>query len=185
MSAVPNGCLLPYPCSRFKTTKDGLSDANSGDVYFNVINDLDVPVKFAPVSGRDEWQYQAGAHRGADTTWEQVVFIGPGKGIQLFGMDRQQWTAEGFAGLSGACASATWAVDVTLGKVQDILLSKLQQMARVDIAACTDADGPNKMKKGKQNKTRTGRFAKLRAKAEAKAKREDERKNKDRETEAA
>ena len=59
-----------------------------------------------------------------------------------------------------------------VGKVQDVLLSNVME-GRLSCEGGDASEKGSKKKKGKQNKTRTGRFEKLRAKAEAKKKRGD------------
>ena len=116
-----------------------------GDVWFNVINDLPIRVGVAPsnyhwdpetqtTSGSvDEWQYRAGQHlTAAAPTWWQNLTVIPGKGAQLFAMDDQLWNftlemnpADMFHAPCTKAGTAQWRVDVTRGKVQDVLLSEV------------------------------------------------------------
>eukprot|EP01047_Picozoa_sp_COSAG01_P032598 COSAG01_NODE_2364_length_7819_cov_14.933549_4_plen_990_part_00 len=107
-----------------------------GDVWFNVINDLPIRVGVAPARATvDEWQSRATAHLPAVTTaatpWQNITVI-PGKGAQLFGMDDQLWNftlelnpADMFHSPCAKAGIAQWRVDVTRGKVQDVLLSEV------------------------------------------------------------
>jgi thioredoxin reductase len=115
-----------------------------GDVWFNVINDLPIRVSVAPsnyhwdpetqtTSGSvDEWQYRAGQHLTTAPTWWQNVTVKPTGGAQVFGMDDQLWNfsveanpADMFRSPCSKAGIAQWRVDVTRGKVQDVLLSEL------------------------------------------------------------
>ena len=115
-----------------------------GDVWFNVINDLPIRVGVAPsnyhwdpetqtTSGSvDEWQHRAGQHLTTAPLWWQNITVRPGKGAQLFGMDDQLWnfTVEAnptdlFRSPCTKAGIAQWRVDVTRGKVQDVLLSDI------------------------------------------------------------
>ena len=116
-----------------------------GDVWVNVINDLPIRVSVAPsnyhwdpetqtTSGSvDEWQHRTGQYHTTAPTWWQNITVIPGKGAQLFGMDDQLWNftletnlADMFQGKACTKAGiAQWRVDVTRGKVQDVLLSEV------------------------------------------------------------
>merc|ERR1711865_247671 len=115
-----------------------------GDVWINVINDLPIRVSVAPsnyhwdsetqtTSGSvDQWQYRAGQHLTTAPTWWQNITIVSGKGAQLFGFDNQLWNftlemqpADMFHSPCTKAGIAQWRVDVTRGKVQDVLLSQV------------------------------------------------------------
>ena len=115
-----------------------------GDVWFNVINDLPIRVSVAPsnynwdpqaqtTSGSvDVWQYRASQHLTTAPTWWQNATVKPGEGTQLFGMDDQLWNFtiemdpnDLFRSPCTKAGIAQWRVDVTRGKVQDVLLSEV------------------------------------------------------------
>ena len=115
-----------------------------GDVWFNVINDLPIRVSVAPsnyhwdpqaqtTSGSvDVWQYRASQHLTTAPTWWQNATVNPGEGTQLFGMDDQLWNFtiemdpnDLFRSPCTKAGIAQWRVDVTRGKVQDVLLSEV------------------------------------------------------------
>ena len=111
-----------------------------GDVYVWLQNDLAERATVYPqLGGKDPFSKQ-----------EQRVVLRPGEGKQVVAIDGQAWVVEVAGGEHpcGGAASTTFAV--TMGKVQDLLLSTaMGAQARAGTCPATAAAAPKRKKKAK------------------------------------
>ena len=141
---------------RSVTKKIAPDDWLVGDVYIWAINDLELPVQISPANGALD---KFAVIEGRLGSGSQDVYIDHGRGKQLYGVDGQKWLIQMVAADGQGtplCESVTWMVDVSKGKVQDVLMSDLLKM---EGDQC-HADPSKKSSKKK-------RFERLRKKADA------------------